>query len=151
MDLTHNAWVIHTSDCMNFVHNTFSIMGLFAKRFNIIKYLWVIFVNNVLNVGYNKMSYWTANLGIRYLQFQVSTTLTQCKFFQLHWIPCIIYLASCRAASTEKNLWYKLTQKHESGCCLQINPNYLVKLTLTKLKLGQLPSLLKSTDIEISI
>ena len=25
---------------------------------------------------------------------------------------------------TVKNLWYKLTQKHESGCCLQINPNY---------------------------
>ena len=25
---------------------------------------------------------------------------------------------------TEKNLWYKLTQKHESGYSLQINPNY---------------------------
>ena len=26
--------------------------------------------------------------------------------------------------NTEKNLLYKLTQKHESGCCLQINPNF---------------------------
>ena len=37
------------------------------------------------------------------------------RYFQLH--------NSC--SLTEKNLWYKLTQKHESGCCLHINPKYV--------------------------